>query len=716
MVEHFTEKARMNLQTCRIMLVEDENIIAMDVQQRLEMLGYQVVAQVASGVDAVRIAAETKPDLILMDIKIRGPMDGIETAAQIRAGQDIPIIYLTAFADENTLKRARLTEAFGYLLKPFEDRELQSAIEIAFYKHMMEKKLRASEERYALATRAANDGIWDWDLVTNEIFYTARWREMLGLAAEDCHAGPQEWIDRVNPDDRERLNAAIDAHLQDLTPSLECEYRILHRDGGYRWMLCRGLALFDARSKPYRMAGSQSDITSRKRLEEQLTHKAMHDELTGLPNRVLFMDRLNVVLEQVQGHRDGGAAVMFLDLDHFKVINDSMGHSKGDALLAAFARRLEECLRPGDTVSRFGGDEFAILVNGVASIEDVKKIADRVSQSLQKPFSLGEHEFFANASIGIVFINNGKQSSEDLLRDADVAMYHSKKNGRSRYEIFHPDMREHTLNRLQKEGEIRRALKNREFVLHYQPVFALNNGLIDGFEALIRWQHPARGLLPPAEFMEVAEQSGLIIPMGEWVLHTACNQAQAWNDAAGRPLRIAVNLSPSQLAHKNLVPLVRAALHNSGLDPRLLELELTETAALQNIDHTIETLQALRNMGISIAVDDFGKGYSSMDYIKTLPSNNVKIDRSFIMELSGANSQSGLAIVSAMITMAHQLHLTVTAEGVETAEQLRLLTQLQCDQIQGYYMGKPAHPREIEVLLSPDSKTPWCKDFSPNRT
>lgn len=706
MIEYSMEEVCMNLQTCRIMLVEDETIIAMDVQQRLELLGYQVVSQAASGADAVGIAAETKPDLILMDIKIRGPMDGIETAAQIRELQDIPIIYLTAFADETTIKRARLTQAFGYLLKPFEDRELQSAIEIALYKHKMEKKLRISEERYALATRAANDGIWDWDLIANEIFYTARWWEMLGLAQEDCHASPQEWLDRINPDDRKRLNAAIDAHLQELTPSLECEYRILHRDGGYRWMLCRGLALFDAQLKPYRMAGSQSDITSRKRLEEQLTHRAMHDELTGLPNRALFMDRLNVVLEQVQGHRDEGAAVIFLDLDHFKVVNDSMGHSKGDALLVVIARRLEECLRPGDTVSRFGGDEFAILVNGVSSIEEVKKIADRVSQSLQKPFSLGEHEFFANASIGIVFVNHGRQSSEDLLRDADVAMYHSKKNGRSRYEIFRPDMREHTLNRLQKEGEIRRALKNQEFVLHYQPVFALKNSRIEGFEALIRWQHPARGLLSPSEFIDIAEQSGLIIPMGEWVLRTACNQAQAWNDATGRPLRIAVNLSPSQLADKNLVPLVQAALHDSGLDPCLLELELTETAALQNIEHTIEILQALRRMGINIAVDDFGKGYSSLDYIKTLPSNNVKIDRSFIMDLSGANLEPGLAIVSAMITMAHQLHLTVTAEGVETEEQLRLLTQLHCDQIQGYYMGKPAQPREIEAMLKSDTKSP----------
>lgn len=689
----------MILQTCRIMLVEDENIIAMDIQQRLEILGYQVVAHVTSGEDAICTAAETKPDLILMDIKIHGPMDGIDAAAKIRVTQDIPVIYLTAFADESTLKRARLTEAFGYLLKPFEDRELHSAIEIALYKHVMEKKLRASEERYVLATQATNDGIWDWDLTTNEIFYTSRWQNMLGLEAEDCYASPDEWLSRVNPEDQERLNEAIDAHLQGLTPTLECEYRIMHQDGGYRWMLCRGLALFDAQLKPYRMAGSQSDITLRKQLEEQLIHKAMHDELTGLPNRALFMDRLNIVLEQIQSHRDGGAAVMFLDIDHFKIVNDSLGHAKGDALLVAFSQRLEKCLRPGDTVSRFGGDEFAILVDSIDSIDEVKKIGDRISLSLKKPFLLDGRELFANASIGVVFTDGGNQSAEDMLRDADIAMYHSKNNGRSRYEIFHPEMREHTLKRLQQEGEIRRALRNHEFVLHYQPVFMVESRQVVGFEALIRWQHPTRGLLAPIEFLEVAEQSGLIIQIGEWVLRTACIQAQTWNEARERPLQMAVNLSASQLNDKNLIALVKSVLDESGLAPHCLELELTETTALQNIDYTIKVLQTLRQMGVNIAVDDFGKGYSSLDYIKNLPSNTLKIDRLFISDLSGSGSESESAIVLAMVTMAHQLHLKVTAEGVETEEQLRLLTQMNCDQIQGYYMSKPAPAREIELLL-----------------
>lgn len=692
----------------RVMLVEDESIISMDVQQRLERLGYQVVAQAASGQDAIRNAAETTPDLILMDVKIRGPIDGIETATHIRALHDIPVIYLTAFADETTIQRASQTEASGYLLKPFEDRELQSAIEIALYKHMMEKKLRASEERYALAMKATNDGIWDWDLNTNEIFYSSRWRQMLGLADTSSLSQPEEWLDRVYPEDRAMLTSAMDAHLAGLTATLEIEYRILHQDGAYRWMMCRGLALFDAQGKPYRFAGSQSDITTRKRLEEQLIHRALHDELTRLPNRALFMDRLQIVLEQLLNRHDRKVAVMFLDIDHFKVINDSLGHAKGDALLEAFSQRLEQCLRPGDTVSRFGGDEFAILLSGFQTDEDAVKVADRIYKILQSPFALDGREIFAHASMGIVFANESHQSAEDLLRDADVAMYHSKNSGRSRYEIFQPQMRNNTLTRLQQEVELRRALANHEFVLHYQPVFELQGMKITGFEALIRWQHPTRGSLSPAEFIQVAEQSSLIVPIGEWVLRAACKQAQEWIHTRGKPFRIAVNLSASQLNHKNLLPTVKSALRESGLSPENLELELTESVALLNFDQTIQTLQSLRQMGVSIAVDDFGKGYSSLDYIKNLPSNTLKIDRSFIENLThpGQESSPESAIVLAMITMAHQLRLKVIAEGVETEMQLKLLAAMNCDQIQGFYTGKPVPAQDIATLLGTNQASP----------
>ena len=689
--------------THRIMLVEDETIIAMDVQQRLEKLGYEVVAQASSSADAIRRAMESVPDLILMDVKIRGPLDGIETATRIRVQHDIPVIYLTAFADEETIRRASQTEAFGYLLKPFEDRELQSAIEIALYKHTMEKKLRLSEERYALAMQAANDGLWDWDLKTNEVFYAPRWRHMLGLENGNGHMGPSDWLDRVHPEDREILAAAMDAHLQHLTPSLEAEYRILHQDGGYRWMICHGLALFDSQGKPYRFAGSQSDITTRKQLEEQLIRKALHDELTMLPNRAVLTDRLGVELEHARRRGDRKFAVMLLDLDHFKIINDSLGHIRGDTLLQAFARRLEQCLRPGDIVSRLGSDEFAILVNDLETQEEAVKVADRISEVMQNAFDMDGREIFLHASIGIVLAGDDHQTAADVLCDADIALQHSKSNGRSRYEIFDPQMRGNTLTRLQQEAELRRALQNHEFILYYQPVFELQTMQISGFETLIRWQHPTRGLLAPAEFIQVAEQSSLIVPIGEWVLRTACLQAQAWIQRCRRPFRIAVNLSASQLNHKNLLPTVRSALAESGLAPENLELELTESVAIHNLDQSIQILHTLRQMGISIAVDDFGKGYSSLDYIQNLPSNTLKIDRSFIKNLanSGSASKAESAIVLAMITMAHQLCLKVIAEGVETETQLKRLAELNCDLVQGFYTGKPLSSTDIASLISP---------------
>jgi diguanylate cyclase (GGDEF)-like protein/PAS domain S-box-containing protein len=684
-----------NKMTVHIMLVEDEIIVAMDMKQRLETMGYTVVAHATSGAEAVRIAREARPNLILMDIKIRGEMDGIETAAKIRELQDIPVIYVTAFADEATLKRASLTEAFGYLIKPIEDRELRSVIEVALYKHQMEMKLRESEERYALAARASNDGIWDWNLITAQVYYSPRWGELLGIEETHKLSSPQEWLSRVHPEDIQRLNLAIDDHLQAITPRLECEYRMMHEDGGYRWMQCHGLALFDSHKKPLRLAGSQSDISVRKQIEDQLIHRTLHDDLTQLPNRALFLDRLRMALLQTQRSESIFAAVLFLDIDHFKVVNDSLGHVSGDKLLDAFSARLKECLRPGDTIARFGGDEFAILVDGIKKGEEAVQIADRVCTALRKPFSIEGHELFTTASIGIVFVTSQSQSVEDLLRDADSAMYYAKYKGRARYEVFDISMHDRSTFRLQQEIEIRRAITNKEFSLYYQPIFRVKTLELVGFEALIRWQHPARGLLLPTEFIRVAEETGLIIPIGEWVLQTACAQAQAWNLAFGQSFTMAVNLSALQLNDDNLIHSVRAALDANQLDPQQLELELTESVAMLNLEKNLEILKQFQALGVSISIDDFGTGYSSLDHIRFFPTNNLKIDRSFIQDLRNED----FAIVSAIVTMAHKLQLRVIAEGVETENQLSILSEIECDHAQGFFLGKAFSSEAVGKLL-----------------
>jgi diguanylate cyclase (GGDEF)-like protein/PAS domain S-box-containing protein len=679
----------------RIMLVEDEVIVAMDVQQRLEKLGYEVVAHATSGEEALRFAEKTNPDLILMDIKIRGEMDGIETASHIRKSQDIPIIYVTAFSGDETIKRARETEAFGYLIKPFDDRELRSSIEVAIYKHRIEKKLRESEERYALAARASNDGNWDWDLLNGQVYYSPRWKAILGLEEDLEIYSPEDWFSRVHADDIERLKLAISNHLEGFTPTLECEYRILHEDGFCVWTICRGLALFDKNGKPYRLAGSHADITKRKEYEKQLTLRALHDELTGLPNRALFMDRLRMVFEQARRSEERTAAVLFLDVDHFKVINDSMGHVSGDELLKAFARRLEQCLRTGDTVARFGGDEFAILADNIQRDEDAIQIAERINIILKKPFLLDGLEFFVSASIGIVFVTSHYKFIEDLMRDVDAAMYHAKFSGRARYKVFDVSMHERMVDRLRLESEIRRGLDNKEFILHYQPIYSIEPQNLIGFEALIRWQHPVRGLQLPQDFIQMAEESGMIIPMGEWVVRVACKQAQAWQKMTGKALKMAVNISAVQFNDENLVKVIRSALDESGLEPSLLELELTETTAMKDINKTADILKEIQKMGVLISIDDFGSGYSSLDHLKNFVTNSLKIDKTFIQEIEKDDS----AIVTAIITMAHQMKLKVVAEGVETQEQLMTLSQNDCDMAQGFFLGKVLDPDTISDSL-----------------
>ena len=518
---------------------------------------------------------------------------------------------------------------------------------------------------------------------------------MLGLEEQAVKNNPDEWLDRIHSDDRDGFIKALNSHLSGSTDTLECEYRILHHDGGYRWMLCRGLVVTTNKQKPYRIAGSQSDITNRKRMEQELIHKALHDELTGLPNRALFEDRLLNCLDQFRRQPKKLAAVLFLDLDNFKFVNDNYGHGCGDDLLIRIARILETCLRPGDTVSRFGGDEFAILVDNMDSSADPNHIANRIQTELSSPISIDHKNLLISASIGIISVNSSYQTTEDILRDVDIAMYSAKNKGRARFEVFDVGMRETSLHRINIDFEIRKALLDNEFFLHYQPIFEAKEKKLMGFEALIRWQHPTRGLLYPIDFINIAEETKQIIPIGEWVLKTACLQAQEWNHYSSKPIKIAVNLSRIQLRDETIVQKVTQALEESNLPPELLELEITKSTAMDNIEITYKQLDILQKIGVTIAIDDFGCGYSSLDHLKRFPANTLKIDRSFINDLR----QDDQAIVSAMISMAHQLKLKVIGEGVETDSQLSILSDMDCDEVQGFLLGKGVSSEEIWGIL-----------------
>jgi diguanylate cyclase (GGDEF)-like protein/PAS domain S-box-containing protein len=445
------------------------------------------------------------------------------------------------------------------------------------------------------------------------------------------------------------------------------------------------------------------DISERKEFEATLEHQATHDPLTGLPNRALLLDRLTVSLARAERFKTA-VAVLFLDLDHFKVVNDSLGHAMGDQLLIAAADRLKEALRQGgDTVARFGGDEFVILCEDLTSEDDARSIADRVNELLAEPFLLGEHEVYVAASTGIAF-TEGAAEATDLLRDADAAMYQAKEHGRDRYEVFDRQMRAEAVDRLSIESYLRRAIQHRELRIHYQPKVDLRTGAIVGTEALVRWEHPDRGLLLPGEFIRVAEETGLIVPIGRWVLEQAVRQAQRWQaEIPGLPpLYICVNLSRRQLGHPSLVDEVAAVLDETGIDPGLVDLEITESVLMDDVELAHRALSNLHDLGVKLVVDDFGTGYSSLSYLQRFPVDLLKIDRSFVAGL-GTN-KGDTAIVTAVLSLAHALGMQAIAEGVETADQLAELRALGCDMAQGFYLARPQPEHAIADLLAENKR------------
>jgi len=436
--------------------------------------------------------------------------------------------------------------------------------------------------------------------------------------------------------------------------------------------------------------------------KDHFRHAAFHDSLTGLPNRAMFTELLKAEIESSNRRDDHQFAVLFLDLDRFKNINDSLGHTHGDLLLVAFAERLERALRPVDTLARFGGDEFAILLSGMVDATDAVRVAQRIQDELSQPFVLYKNSAFATASIGIALSSSGYDRPDDILRDADTAMYRAKENGKARYELFDQGMHARAVSRLQLESDLRQAIENKEFAVYYQPIVALPTGRLAGFEALVRWNHPRRGLVSPGDFIPVAEETGLIVPIGQWVLNEACAQVRQWqlDSPSHRSLSLSVNLSARQVAQPDLLDRIKEALATSRLNPHCLKLEITESVVMENAEAAALMFKQLRSLGVQLSIDDFGTGYSSLSYLHRFPLNYLKIDRSFVSRLTTDNDN---AIVRTISTLARNLGMEVIAEGIETEEQYQQLKMLGCEYGQGYLFSRPVDSKSVHHLLAQDA-------------
>ena len=521
-------------------------------------------------------------------------------------------------------------------------------------------------------------------------------QEMLGYGGEELRGKTLAEIS--HPED-----AAVDAELYaELVAGRRDHYQIekryVRKDGRPVWGCLAVSVVRDGEGTPRFAVGMVEDVTERRALEERLEHQAFHDDLTGLPNRALFMDRLEQALARLE-RRGGTIAVLFMDLDNFKVVNDSLGHEVGDRLLIEVAGKLEECVRPEDTVARFGGDEFTVLLEDISDVNGAVRVAKRISEVLRVPVDLEERRLFTSASIGITLGTSPRELPGDLLRDADLAMYEAKKKGVARYEVYDPRMSRRSARRLKLEDDLRRAFERDEFKVFYQPKMLLKTGGVIGMEALARWEHPERGLVPPSEFIPVAEEVGLLVPLGYRVLERACRQARAWRERfSGAPGTMYVNLCARQFDDPGLVEEITKVVRETGVEPHSLALEIPESVLMSDADSAASRLRALKALGVNVVVDNFGTAYSSLSQLGRFPMNFLNIDRSLIFKL-GAEPQD-TAIVSAMIDLAHALGWEVTAEGVETAEQLARLRELGCDMAQGYHLWEPLTGEEVPAVLA----------------
>ena len=655
-----------------------------------EMLRWNVRLQAATGYTSLEIAAMRPLDFI-------APADRATVEAAIREILD--------HGREVTIEAQMTDKAGACLPYAFTGRPLRVAGEtyamgfgrdISERKRAEEQTLRA-KERLDLALTGSSLALWDWDLRSNRVYFNEGWAALVGERPRESTVGWEEVRGWNHPEDANLYEVAVANAVQGVSEEFECEYRVRHASGEWIWIYSRGkVTQRDDAGRALRMTGTSTNVSKRKEAEERAEYLATRDPLTGLPNRVLLHDRLEQGIVNAARHKTG-FAFMFIDLDRFKTINDSLGHDVGDELLKRVAARLTACVRASDTVARLGGDEFAVILENLRDTDDegAQQVADKMISAMAAPMLIGSQHLNTSCSIGISLYPFDGKDSATLMKHADVAMYYAKERGRNNYRFFSTEMNLRAQERLSIENYLRLALRRNELLLHYQPRIRMSDGALTGVEALVRWSHPRRGLLAPEKFIDVAEDSGLIVPIGEWVLERACQQARDWQRWLGKDFRLSVNLSVGQVADgERLFRAVEGAVRGAGIDATTLELELTESILMQNLGEKAELLNRLGGLGVGLSIDDFGTGYSSLSYLKKLPVDAIKIDSSFVRDIGlDANDE---AIVRAIIAMAHSLGLSVIAEGVETEAQFASLKALGCDEYQGFFASPALPPAEFE--------------------
>ncbi|MDF1839202.1 MAG: EAL domain-containing protein, partial [Planctomycetota bacterium] len=627
------------------------------------------------------------------------PLRKLSSAAQRVSDGNIELsIPITRGRDEiGSLERAmesmrvRLYEQILTLDRRVEGKTLQLAKVL--------DEVQTSKDQYALAVRGSKDGLWDWDLETNKVYYAPRWKELLGRDEDEVGDSLDAWINMICPNERDIFQMELNDHLEGEFDQFDTEVEMLHSDNKPRWMLCRAASIRNKRGRVIRLAGSLADITDLKKAQSDLAEMAHHDRLTGLANRELFVDRLQQTMARARRDERLSFAVLFFDFDRFKVINDSLGHNVGDALLVSIAERFTEELREVDTAARFGGDEFVVILDRVENLAGAELVCDRLLSAFARPHSLLGHEVVSTASIGLVMGDDSYVDAASILRDADTAMYQAKTGGRAQYRIFDRAMHSDAVERLNLENDLRNSDMDNEFRLYYQSIVELDSGEIKGFEALVRWEHPTLGLVSPDSFIPIAEETGLIVPLGEWILRTATRQLKVWQKEFGRQgtLFMNVNLARRQLLHPSLKGTLESLIEEFELRTGDVKLEITETTVMDERTDMVPAMEEIRDMGFPLAMDDFGTGHSSLGCLHAFPIDVLKIDRSFINNLG--DSREFTAVVQAIVTLAHHLDLEVVAEGVETAGQLAQLHVLGCLYVQGYLFSKPLPPEEAGELL-----------------